>query len=662
MLGLATPGCDDAGAGRAAHGDQRAEETTEQVILSRSSEFSSEDSRYFRGDDLHIKVTAPRINGENLKHQTVTMVQNDMRIEHVLEWDGDEGYATDGSLEWFAPGKVRLRIVLEDHDGARFVRNRKIRLERPARCDAPRGENAWESDLVRCSGRGLDYEGSREGDALPDFGHVGYHNGEAMPFVEEYLPGGPLEPLPGDNTTRIQAALDDAGTMVSNGEARQVVVELAAGVFELNSARPLFIDRGGVVLRGAGSMLGESGTTLQSNTNAKIHSVIRMGCESPDQETPYWSGFDGVQRTVEPVPLGAQTISVGDVSELRRGDIVMINQKLNDDWYAVADPDGEWASTKFVPRHDLSYTRTIEGIQGNTVLLDGPLFSELDPAYGDITLRRYRSGNHPVCYENGLEHLRVEISVDNELDEAHAQGGVNVRGSVDSWIRDVTISNYTEDGIEIEKSIRFTVESAVVGPPSGQFAGGKQYGIEASNGAQEILVTDSTAIGNRHGFIANGGTRSSGVVFARCQLEDNVGPSEGGHRRWSTGVLFDSCEVRSLRPNGAGTLKLGWTGAGSHGMGSTNSVFWNVDGWTEDGKAARLIVTKPPLGQNFCIGCAGRVNDWFIQNPDGWGHIESATPPVEGVNCEACIHDPGPNELYPRSLYEAQLAARGRGG
>lgn len=661
LVGTTALGCDGVAARSGVRGDQRADDDTSPLFLSRSRDFSSADFKYFRGDDVFIKVHAPQINGEELKRRTVILSQQSTKTEHSLEWDGDDGYSTSVSLDWFSPGKVGVRLILQDNDGDRIVRRGKIRLERPEKCDAPREEGGWESDLVHCNRRSLEYEPTENGSTLPDFGHVGYHNGEDLPFVESYLPDGPLAPLPGDNTSRIQAALDQASEMVSNGVAHQVAVELAPGTFELNSPTPLFIRNSGVVLRGAGSMLGEAGTTLESNTNTKIHSVIRMGCEPPEREIPYWSETDGIQPVVEPVEIGAQIIRVADGSGLRRGDIVMLRQDLNDAWYDVADPFGHWTSTRSIPRHNLSYTRTIKGIQGNTILLDGPVFSNLDPAHGDISLRRYQEESQRVCYENGIEHLRIEISIDNELDEDHAQGGINVRGSIDSWIRDVTISNYTEDGIEIEKSLRVTVESVVVGPPSGQLAGGKQYGVEASNGAQEVLVADSTAIGNRHGFIANGGTRSSGIVFVRCQLEDNVGPSEGGHRRWSTGVLFDNCRVSSSRPLGQADFKIGWTGAGRHAMGSTNSVLWNVSGWTEDGTASRFLVTKPPLGQNFCIGCSGRVNDYLNQNPDGWGHIESAIPPRAGVNCDACIHEPGPSELYPRSLYEAQLAARGRG-
>jgi hypothetical protein len=97
----------------------------------------------------------------------------------------------------------------------------------------------------------LEYRATERGDRIMDFSSAGYGGGGVaipeLPAVQT------LKPEPGDNSARIQAALDVASS--AGGGA----VVLAPGTFEVE--RAVTITASDVVLRGSGS--DESGTTIR---------------------------------------------------------------------------------------------------------------------------------------------------------------------------------------------------------------------------------------------------------------------------------------------------------------------------------------------------------------------------------------------------------------
>jgi pectin methylesterase-like acyl-CoA thioesterase len=100
----------------------------------------------------------------------------------------------------------------------------------------------------------LVYAHDERGNRLPDFSHVGYRNGEtAIPDVDVVVT---LHPSPdgGDDTSRIQAALDRAGTVEPGPDGLRGAVLLKGGTYRIKGS--LQMQRSGVVLRG------EDGETL----------------------------------------------------------------------------------------------------------------------------------------------------------------------------------------------------------------------------------------------------------------------------------------------------------------------------------------------------------------------------------------------------------------
>src|SRR4051812_31309892 len=103
----------------------------------------------------------------------------------------------------------------------------------------------------------LHYAADDRGNRIMDFSYAGYKGGGVtMPVVDAVQT---LKPQEGDNTARIQAALDDVSSRAPKGDGFRGAVLLEPGIFDVAGA--LTISQSGVVLRGSGS--GEGGTVIR---------------------------------------------------------------------------------------------------------------------------------------------------------------------------------------------------------------------------------------------------------------------------------------------------------------------------------------------------------------------------------------------------------------
>lgn len=106
------------------------------------------------------------------------------------------------------------------------------------------------SKLYRLDPSGkLVYSKDTKGNRLPDFSHVGYHSGErAIPHVPVKIT---LEPSQGDDTRRIQDALDKLGALPLGQSGHRGALLLKRGVYRVDGT--LMINHSGTVLRGQGN-------------------------------------------------------------------------------------------------------------------------------------------------------------------------------------------------------------------------------------------------------------------------------------------------------------------------------------------------------------------------------------------------------------------------
>jgi hypothetical protein len=227
-------------------------------------------------------------------------------------------------------------------------------------------------------------------------------------------------------------------------------------------------------------------------------------------------------------------------------------------------------------------------------------------------------------------------------DEDHAWTFVSLDGVVGGWVRDVTALRFAHAAVHTGRHSKWvTVQDCRFLKPVSRITGRRRYAFHLQG--QLNLGQRLFARSGRHDFVT-GRQWSSGIVFLRSRSEGAHNMSEP-HHHYSTGILYDNIHMASPFADLALALwNRGNKGSG-HGWAAANSVIWNSVSDTGIG------VEKPPLAQNYCIGCrsaamsadlGGRARDlspFFAPGKAHWEHWNA-----------------GP--VRPESLYEAQLRDR----
>lgn len=500
---------------------------------------------------------------------------------------------------------------------------------------------AWQSERVRIGADGsLEYPADEEGNRIPDFSHAGYRGG-GVP-----LPDAPiiatLGPISGDNTARIQQALDEVGTRpVDPATGLRGALLLWPGVYEVSATLRMRHD--GVVLLGSGRGNDPAVDTILRRVGTDTGAVILAGGDGENGR--FAAAVPGTRSAIVTprVTVGSRSFEVADATLFRPGDAVVVEHPETAAWLQALDgggthPAAPWQVGDSVAGMAIRYLRRVTAVEGDRVTIDAPVFNHLDRSLSESSLYRFDLGE--LRSEIGVAGLRIDIVVEHPEAETNARDGIVFRRATDCWVRDVTVLRFVYAGILFwEEFSRGTALDCEALEPAGQIRGGRRYNFCTHRGAQLVLFERCHAHDARHAFISNGATLDSGIVFLDCSNDASYGPSEA-HRRWSQGLLFDGLTTTNPRPQSAQTGILGLYCRGGwgdgHGWAAAHSVAWRCDT-----AGARLIIQKPPTAQNYAIGSSGKTTGKvFFDHPPG--HIE-------GVN------RPG---LEPRSLYRAQLAER----
>lgn len=516
----------------------------------------------------------------------------------------------------------------------------------PALCCAAAlaAANASEEPWVRKGPDGkLVYRKTESGDVIPDFSHAGYRGGGvAFPHAPVKIT---LEPQDGDNSPRIQAALDTVGAMEPDANGLRGAVLLKAGRYELST--PVQILHSGVVLRGEGA--GENGTLLVA-TGAGDALIAVGGRSRPRIE-------EETRRAVTDtyVPVGARSLSVDDAAGFHIGDAVMVHRPSTAEWISAIGMDriperaGRTVTQWTAGSRDISHDRVITAIRGNTITFDAPLVHSLDSRFGGGSLVRYRFPNRIA--ECGVEALAGTTAWDESGDRAHPPSDLQLTlrlvsfGAVqNAWARDLSARHFADGAVAIEGNAKWiTVQDAEGLDAVALVTGGERYTFRLYG--QLSLMQRCRARDGRHDFVT-GETITGPNVFLDCTAENALAPS-GPHHRYAVGILYDNVTVDSANPDkpygGIEIRNRGNAGTG-HGWAGANHVAWNCT-------ASWIRVENPPLTQNWAIGCvetsAEEVRPRFTGGmaakgtAGGDGYWQSKGSPVS-----------------PRSLYLGQLEDR----
>ncbi len=486
----------------------------------------------------------------------------------------------------------------------------------------------------------LVYIPDHRGNRIPDFSYVGYRGAEDTPAPIPDLPVRvELEPKEGDDTERIQEAIDEVSSLPLDADGFRGAVLLKKGIYEIGGI--LNINASGVVLRGKGqgdfkdfwldpaldmtlvelkeSLEGTEATVLIA-TGQERRFLIRVEGTGGvvldlSTETEIFDNY---------VPVGANSFTVNSAENYHVGDRIIVERSGNEHWisYIKMDqipPDGgtitQW------PPFSLQYEYVITAIEGNLITINSSIVNAIEKRWGGGRIYKYSDPER--ISHSGVENLRAisfwRINEDGVDDTRHADKFLLLDNIRDGWARNLTAEHFYENAAFMmgRNSLAITIKnsSSLIAPrefyagpgydPSGRtfyetgvYTG--RYGFHFTG--QHGLVKDCYAVNNRHAFVVN--SRVTGPnVFVNCEGENSLTWSEP-HHRWSTGGLYDNVKDDIALMN---RLRFG----SGHGWAGANYVAWNTEG--------PLVCEKPPTAQNWSIGHTGQLvfgpfHDWNMTN------------------------------------------------
>lgn len=453
------------------------------------------------------------------------------------------------------------------------------------------------------SGGTLEYAPDYLGNRIPDYSHAGYGGG-GVP-----LPDVPvkriIEPGEGDDTERIQQAINEVAAMPLDGTGFRGAVLLRKGTYHV--AGTLSIWASGIVLRGEGD--GEDGTVIIA-TGTRDRNLIEVhGSAGATVLT------NTARRVTDLyVPVGATSLHVEHTEGLKVGDLVVVRRYGNADWISEIGMDkfppvvNGRVMVQWTPFH-LDFERVITHIEGNRITFDAPIMNAIEHRWGggEVFLATDRR-----IEQIGIENLRAISEYDASVichdggmsypcDEDHAQYLVSFNNVKNAWIRDVTTVHFAQGVVNVHEGAKWlTIQDAWSLEPVSQLTGSRRYPFHVRG--QMVLVQRVFSQGARHAFAMNKQVTGPNVFLHSRSVQDHSNSEP--HRLWAAGGLYDNV-------NGPIAIQDRWTNGSGHGWSGANFTAWNTVG--------RLVVQSPPTAQNWAIGHVGERNPGtFRPRPQGY--------------------------------------------
>ncbi len=459
----------------------------------------------------------------------------------------------------------------------------------------------------------LIYQIDEHGNRIPDFSHCGYLGGnKPIPDVPIRVV---VSPIQGDNTDRIQRALDYVASLPANDDGIRGAVLLLKGRYEIFGSLTMSVS--GVVLRGQG--IQDDGTKLIAAGRDRRTLIRIIGRK--DRTNPLGKTYP-IKDSYTPV--GALRIHLNSTEGLKVDDTVNIIRPCTQEWIDQLSMNrfggGLHGYFAWKPcSRDLIWDRVIMSVTADTIVLDAPLTTAIESSFGGGWVELY-SWPGRVSHV-GVENLRCVSVFDSEnpKDEDHSWMAVTMENVQNAWVRQVTMKHFAGSAVAIWESCKWiTVEDCLSLAPVSEVGGYRRHTFFTMG--QLTLFLHCLAEQGRHDF-SMGYCAAGPNAFVQCKARSPLNDS-GPIESWAAGTLYDNIEIdgNALRlcnrlSKGEG---IGWV--------ATNSVLWQCN-------AAIIQCENPPTAYNWAFGC--------------WGEFEG-----NGVWQESNSF------VKPLSLYRAQLADR----
>ena len=480
----------------------------------------------------------------------------------------------------------------------------------------------------------MEYVADKENNYIPDFSNAGYYGGGvSLPEAQVVIL---LNPVDGDNTDAIQAAIDTVAKMPLNEKGIRGAIQLNAGIYEIHGQ--LFINQSGIILKGVGDGVDSTQNTILKgvgDTPTQRDLIIAGNPIVSDWDDRAANTTTNITNTF--LPAGSRSVMLASLDNFEIQDEIVVYQPSTEDWlesinYGDTADDEPWQPGQI----DLYYQRKIIDIikEESKIILNAPIYDHLDNSLAPSLI--YKLDDSNIRSNIGIEDLRIVIETEGPETENHIKNGILLKGVRNAWVQGVSVLHFMYAAIYTRAATNVTVRNCRGLEPHSQITGARRYNFDVDAYSNNILFEKCHASYGRHSFVSNGTSSASGIVFYNCTTEHDYNASEG-HRRWSQGLLFDNITFTEPETtNLLGLYNRGDFGTG-HGWASVNSVAWNVN---LNSTFKRILIQKPPHRQNYAIGCQALLTN-----------VHQFTHPIGAV-------DVARKTVTPASLYQAQLTDR----
>ena len=459
----------------------------------------------------------------------------------------------------------------------------------------------------------LQYVPDKQGNRVPDFSYVGYHDGEVeIPVVPVIKT---ISPVSGDNLKNIQDAVNQVSAMPLVNGFRGAVL-LKPGTY--NISNHVVISASGVVIRGSG--VGTKGTRVVGTAKSAVDAVFVFSGSGSISLTGTTANLRRKKIAPNYTPSGTRELAVSGSHAFKVGDRVILSHTHNAAWVSLLGMGKYgWSAGSY----SFQYKRKVTAINGNTITIDAPLVEQIDKSYGDAELIAYDWSKR--IEHVGIENIELDSTYTSPTDEKHTQYGVLFINTENAWTNKIDVYHIVESAVSVESSSsNISVLNSRSFDPISRITGGRRYSFNIAG--QRSLVKGCYARKGRHDYVT--GARTAGPnVFVDSQAVNQLNDM-GPHQRWAVGSLYDNIV-------GDGSLNVqNRTNFGSgHGWAGAQNLLWGCT-------TKKIIIQSPPKYINWAIGSRAAVT--FVGD-------KTTVPGYEELT--------GKN-VWPRSLYSQQMCDR----
>ncbi|MDB5110396.1 MAG: hypothetical protein JWR67_1510 [Mucilaginibacter sp.] len=481
-------------------------------------------------------------------------------------------------------------------------------------------KDEWQSKLVTLNPDGsLTYHPDEQGNTLPDFSRVGYHEGD-VPIPDVPVIKTITAPADGNGQQLIQNAINEVSKLTPDAKGYRGTILLKKGIYKVPDS--LRISASGIVLRGEGSAIG--GTCIVATGTSQRTLLNVSGTGSIKEITGL-----RVKITDAFVPVGAKSFNVQSADGYKVGDHIILYRPSPQNWIHDLKMDQivarkgtkQWQPGDF----DMYYERAITKIENNTISIDNPVVMQMETKYGGGAIYKYTFAGR--IKEVGIENIRFESEYANDTAENHGWIALAFRNTENGWARNVASRYFGYACVSTEGGSRnITVTDCKCTDAKSIITGSRRYSF--NNTGQLNLFINCHAEDGRHDYVTGAKVCGPNVFYNSTASKTHA--DAGPHHRWASGTLFDNI----VSDGEINVQDRGNMGSG-HGWSGVTQILWNCT-------VAKATVQNPWVsGQNYCIGLhGGKDAGHFKDRNEGYW---------EGQNKKG---------LMPASLYMAQFKAR----